>query len=304
MPALNHRELLQQQLAQLPPTLTSRTYSRKRLNTLQAQGCLRLCLPGTYVAEADLKGFSDFDKDRIAQLAAALPNLREHDVLSHSSAAYFWGIPDLSGDSSVHIFRAPHRNLDRKGFAMHRGEIPAAHQVLVGAIKLTSLERTAIDLGKQVRPELTLAALDYCLRIGASAETLSQIGAAQLGNGAAKVRRLLPLAVPTSDSVPESVTRYWAIAAGLYDVESQFDVIANGNRYFLDLAVESIKLAIEYDGAIKYEAPRALYNEKIREDALRADGWTVIRVVASDLRDPMRLVAKFRATASRLGYVF
>jgi very-short-patch-repair endonuclease len=78
-------------------------------------------------------------------------------------------------------------------------------------------------------------------------------------------------------------------------------VTVDGQNYFPDLADPTIRLALEYDGKVKYDQRDALYREKLREDALRSAGWTVIRFSARDLRDPHAIIMRIRATIRRLG---
>jgi very-short-patch-repair endonuclease len=52
---------------------------------------------------------------------------------------------------------------------------------------------------------------------------------------------------------------------------------------------------VEFDGAVKYEDRRALYEEKQREDALRRAGWVLVRLVWSDLADPRRVERRIAA---------
>ena len=51
------------------------------------------------------------------------------------------------------------------------------------------------------------------------------------------------------------------------------------------------------DGKVKYATgdPEVLWREKKREDALRALGYTVVRITWSDLERPGAVVAKVRA---------
>ena len=65
----------------------------------------------------------------------------------------------------------------------------------------------------------------------------------------------------------------------------------------VDFVVRGTKLIIEVDGKVKYATgdPEVLWREKKREDALRALGYTVVRITWSDLERPGAVVAKVRA---------
>lgn len=103
---------------------------------------------------------------------------------------------------------------------------------------------------------------------------------------------------PGSESPGETLTRVQLMMAGL-EVESQVRVAdpSTGEVFArIDLVVKGTKVAIEFDGQVKYTdgGSAALFAEKQREDRLRALGYTVVRVVWSDLFVPGRLVARVR----------
>lgn len=64
----------------------------------------------------------------------------------------------------------------------------------------------------------------------------------------------------------------------------------------VDFLVKGTKVIIEFDGKVKFASgdPSVLWAEKRREDALRAMGYTVVRITWSDLESPGRVAAKVR----------
>ena len=55
------------------------------------------------------------------------------------------------------------------------------------------------------------------------------------------------------------------------------------------------KVIVEFDGAVKYDGAtgrEALVSEKVREDALRALGYRIVRIMWADLNDPAAIRAK------------
>lgn len=64
----------------------------------------------------------------------------------------------------------------------------------------------------------------------------------------------------------------------------------------VDFKVKGRMVVIEFDGRMKYldGDAKVLWAEKRREDALRALGYTIVRVVWSDLDSPARLMTKIR----------
>lgn len=288
-------------LAALPKVHTRLTTTPAELRHGVATGRLARILPGVY-AHAALT--DDPSTRRDLKIAAALATSRAGEVLSHFSAAHVWGFPSLSSDQRVHYTKQTPTARNRKGVALHAAQLTDQEVEWHNGVPITSLPRTTLDCAALLTPHAGLATLDFALRAGLTAGELSVALTLMHANSSRKLNQLLDMAVATSDSPPESMTRYWMHQAGLRDVESQVHVSAHGRNYFLDCGVRSIKLAVEYDGLVKYTDPKALYNEKLREDAIRSLRWEFIRVTTADLRNPAHLVARFRRVATMRGYAF
>ncbi len=68
----------------------------------------------------------------------------------------------------------------------------------------------------------------------------------------------------------------------------------------LDLAWRAAKVAIEFDGLVKYSggfgpATDVVVAEKRRQEALEEQGWLIIRVTWADLDSPDLWLARARA---------
>lgn len=235
-----------------------------------------------------------------ARLAAGLGSLGSNDVLSFSSAAFLWGFPRVWSSSLVHITRSDARNRSREGFQIHAHRLRPEHIAHFSSFRVTTLARTAVDLACSLPPNLGLAVLDFARKSGASRDELRAVAHTVRGNGRARVARLIEISVANSDSVPESETRYWLHQSGLSPITTQHPIRTRNKTYRADAALARIKLACEFDGKVKYMTPDDLFAEKIREDAIREMGWTFIRVTSSELRQPVLLMARFRALARKL----
>ncbi|GFZ89008.1 hypothetical protein [Nesterenkonia alkaliphila] len=105
------------------------------------------------------------------------------------------------------------------------------------------------------------------------------------------VERLLSFASPLSESPGESLLRVRLHELGLPQPLQQVVVHVDGRSYRLDFLWEEPRVALEFDGWIKYRQQRATFDElhkqeKLREDAIRSTGCTVIRVYWEDLMEP------------------
>lgn len=74
-----------------------------------------------------------------------------------------------------------------------------------------------------------------------------------------------------------------------WSVEVQYPVVANGRGYRADLRLAGEWVLVEFDGMGKYDDRAALLREKRREADLRSAGWEIVRLVWSDIQDPVRL---------------
>ncbi|MBR7741933.1 type IV toxin-antitoxin system AbiEi family antitoxin domain-containing protein [Phycicoccus sp. BSK3Z-2] len=149
-----------------------------------------------------------------------------------------------------------------------------------------------------------IVAADAALRRGTSVDALHAAVAALASttHAAGRAGRMLATADPASESVGETLTRLLLRDQG-WAVESQVRVADQGGHVVarVDLLVEG-RVVVEFDGLVKYEGAQgraALAAEKRREDALRALGYEVVRVVWSDLDRPGHVARSVRAALAR-----
>ncbi len=102
------------------------------------------------------------------------------------------------------------------------------------------------------------------------------------------------MASPFSESPGESLTRRLIVALGLPPPELQYEILldADGFQRFLDLAWPNLRLAIEFDGRSKCSVNDDVWEEKLRQDAIGAMGWSFIRVPYADLNNEERLASR------------
>lgn len=61
------------------------------------------------------------------------------------------------------------------------------------------------------------------------------------------------------------------------DAEIEYPVDAPGKKYYLDVAVPSLKLNFEYDGFYWHSFPDAVERDKNRDEYLKSIGWKIFR---------------------------
>jgi very-short-patch-repair endonuclease len=59
--------------------------------------------------------------------------------------------------------------------------------------------------------------------------------------------------------------------------------LPTGGRAYLDLGYRRQQVGIELDGRDVHAMPRALYNDRVRQNALTSLGWTILRFTWTDV---------------------
>jgi hypothetical protein len=119
--------------------------------------------------------------------------------------------------------------------------------------------------------------------------------------GVPTARQVLAFADGRSESVGESRSRVAIARAGLCTPELQLPVRLTGTVAYCDFGWPAQRTVGEFDGKVKYgrmlrpgqEPGDVVYEEKLREDAIRARSWEVVRWTWADLRN-------FAPTAARI----
>lgn len=222
--------------------------------------------------------------------------LPEGAVLGGHSAAGWFGAPFAAGGDPVTVLRT-----DRvpwkgpRGVRVHQTSLRPEDRMVVDGVPLSSPLRTAWDVVALEPLGTAVAALDAMVRADvvsiAQLRRMADQGAGRFG--AARMRRAVPLVDPRAESPPESRVRLALVLAGLAP-EPQYEVRLGGRFVArVDLAWPEAKLALEYDGAYHFEDGQ-IVRDDARLEALRAAGWTVIRISATDLRNLDAVVDRVR----------
>jgi very-short-patch-repair endonuclease len=230
---------------------------------------------------------------RCAGVALLLP---EGTAIGGHSAAAWHGAPFARPHDPVTVLRPPGVLWKGpRGVRAHRTELAGRDVELRDGVPVTTALRTAWDVAALESTGTAVAALDAMVRGGAvDQDALAAMVDRGAGRwGVAKVRRAVALVDPRAESAPESRVRVALALAGVAAVP-QFEVRV-GPVFIarVDLAWPEARLAVEYEGAHHFEGAQI-----VRDDArlarLKAAGWRVIRLSATDLRDLDSVVARVR----------
>lgn len=176
----------------------------------------------------------------------------------------------------------------------------------LGWARVTDPTRTAVELSARDGFLVGVVTADSAVRAeghrgpgGGGAQLLQIAHALDLRRGARRVERVAAVVDGHSESAGESWTRVVLADLGVAAPELQVDIVDEGLWLArVDFCWPEHRIVLEFDGEKKYRAADLtagrsvediVIEEKKREDRVRAAGWTVLRIVWDDLREPERL---------------
>ncbi|WP_241153034.1 hypothetical protein [Neoactinobaculum massilliense] len=136
-------------------------------------------------------------------------------------------------------------------------------------------------------PEVTQSRNEEIKELRVELLTLNELLPGRRGKAVA--RRLIKLGNPLAESPLESLGRAVIIRAGLPIPELQVEIRgSDGRLYRMDGAYRNQRVAIEFDGRIKYfgdlgDPDMVAYQEHLRQTAIGNRGWRVVRTSWNEL---------------------
>ncbi|MBN0041082.1 DUF559 domain-containing protein [Cellulosimicrobium cellulans] len=242
----------------------------------------------------------------LAQVRGVVESFTTPYWVSHDTAALLWGCWTWRLPPFVHLTQLTNPRVERERDPIvrrHRTDLPPRDRARLDGVPVTSLERTVVDCARSLPLERSLVVVDSALRLGADRHVVEQVLEESRGKrGVVRARRALELADPASESPGETLVRLAATLGGLPTPRPQVPVATARGRYVLDLAWIDARVAVEFDGAVKYSGgpygdPAATRRaQDVREAALVAAGWTVVRFTWDDLGDPVAVGCRLAET--------
>jgi hypothetical protein len=235
-------------------------------------------------------------------------------VISHHSAASIHGLPATTPHRDhVHAIVPPASGgrssggVRRHAIILHPDEVAT-----VNGLRITDLARTVADLAATLPRGPAVAIADAAMNGRRSApltrqELVRQVSRRRDDNarrGVARIEAVAAFADGRAESPKESESRVLIDELGFAAPDLQFEVFdEDGLAGRADFGWRHARVLGEYDGRGKYfdaqlagglSPEQVLWNEKRREDRLRAAGFRVVRWGAEDLANPWQLAAKLR----------
>jgi hypothetical protein len=265
--------------ADRPFTAAQVPASAQELAHLAKDGFLRRVVRGVYVAAQvrDTLGL------RARALSLVLPS---GAVVTDRTAAWLHGVDVLlpGEHESVPPVRAFHRaqggRLRRPGVSSGQRVMPDSDVELVDGVLVTTPVRTACDLGMNRNRDRAFGSLEAMVRAGVDKEAvLAETPRFRGYRWVRQFRGLAPLVDHRPDSIAESITRLrWYDACPPYPEPQRPVVGPVGQVWSLDLGVDDLYFAVEYDGREFHGPARASHDESRRRWITDNTPW-MVRVV-------------------------
>ncbi|CAM2743072.1 endonuclease domain-containing protein [Skermania piniformis] len=243
--------------------------------------------------------------DPVARAKAAVHWAKGDAVLVGRSAAAMHACRWLDPDRPAEIaLRAHHRT--PPGIVGRRDSIAARDICHIDGFRVTTPVRTGYDLGRRLDRTAAVILLDaLCQATGIGPD---QIGAYadehSGGRGVRRLRAALDLVDAGAESPQETRTRLVLVDDGLPRPSTQVRIRDAVGRVVarVDLAWESWRVAVEYDGAQHWTDESQRTWDIERAELLRELGWCVVRVNSEQLRSrPWLICDRVRAALRRAG---
>ncbi|MFP3712879.1 hypothetical protein [Puerhibacterium sp. TATVAM-FAB25] len=245
----------------------------------------------------------------LARVAATYRTLASEYWFSHETAALLHGLWTYRLHDRVHLTQLypPQVRRDdasyehRYRLTRHWTPLPRRDRTTVAGLPVTSVERTAVDCARSLRPAAALVVVDCALRHGADPRLLEQLLDESRGKrGVVQARRIIALADPGAESPGESLARFLLVEAGLPRPQTQVRVrTALGDRW-IDVGWPEARVGVEFDGEVKYtdlargDPGEVRRREHERQAAIEDEGWRIERAGWSDVDEPKGYVLTVR----------
>lgn len=205
-------------------------------------------------------------------------------VITGRAAAALHGAEYVDEDSPVELIwrnnRPPH------GIVTHNDRLADDEVAAINRMAVTTIARTALDLGRYLPRGAAVAHLDALARAtGLASEHVQPLPERYRGaRGVRRAREALDLMDAGAQSPKETWLRLLVIDAGYPRPRTQIPVLEPDGFPFayLEMGWEDMMIGLEYDGE-QHQADRSRYvwdAKRIRK--VRRQGWLHIRVIKED----------------------
>lgn len=257
-----------------------------------ASGDLRPVVPGVYRS-----GHTAVTDE--LRLRAVRLRIGPESVIAGHWAAWWLGLTGPATGPVTVIVPPGHSRPQWKGVLTRRHELGREDRILVRGVLVTTRARTVLDCAARPDGELIRdVALQRGTTVASMRATLERMSPA---HGSPAARRLVTAAESGGVSHPERLLLRALRRAHATGWQAGVHVVTGAGPFWLDLAVVSLRLAVEIDGWTVHSAVGAFHSDRERQNALVAAGWTVYRYTPRRLADELdTVVTEIRLAQARL----
>lgn len=196
-------------------------------------------------------------------------------VLSHSSAAWLWGLLD---EEPLQVDATVLRSAQVRGpewVRLHRRDLKSSDQRM--GLPVVPVEQCFIDVAATLpRPQLE-AFFDAAMSTRVPWKLIAlRCDEVKGMHGIPAVREQLRTCCPGTLSEPERI-----VARALSRRRFPLEINGRVGRYYGDLMCRRARVIVEIDGREFHIAPEVFNNDRRRQNALVLDGWLVLRYSAA-----------------------
>lgn len=246
--------------------------------------------------------------------------VNERCAASHLTAAELLDLPRRFQKEATHMFHMIRpegsAHLNRPHVIVHRMKLYEDEITTLDGIRLTTPERTWLDLAETLTVDELVVAGDSCVRVPrlefegrdqplcTLADLQRMIDRHKGKRGLRKAKAAIRLIRMGSDSPQESLLRLAMVRAGLPEPELNVPIEADdgGRRLQPDLSYRKYRIGIEYDGE-NHGTEGQVARDISRSERYDALGWTEIRISKRHMVNGSKAaVAKVRTALVQSGW--
>lgn len=243
--------------------------------------------------------YSSTEPDLLMRLRALDILIGGHAVACMHTAADLYGF-GVDSSEAVHVLDPGFRLRPTAGLVVHQRK-GAALQI-ISSRRTTSPDWTAVEVARTLRRPRALATLDaavksrWCTPLGLAEAVDLQRGR----RGIVSVRGLLAYVDGRAESAMESEARLAMLDYGLPRPELQHLIRGHGEVWRVDFAWPEARVAAEYESVAWHAGRAAMERDKKRHAGIQEAGWTLIPIIADDVRrTPDLMCGRIRTHLSR-----
>lgn len=227
--------------------------------------------------------------------------------LSHTTAAFVWGMPLPRGfealDAPVHVTTMGAAALMRRSTVVaHRIDPTRASVVVVRGLRVSDPVLTWYSCRSLLSPTELVVLGDHIVGRARLATVDDLRRACRAGDRAVSIARVAASRVRVgAESAMETRVRLIVIDADFPDPELNVDVRDEHGRFLgrADIAWPRLRIAIEYDGDHHRTDIDTFHHDRLRGNGFAVNDWIVIHSTSADVRDPAAMLARLQDAFTR-----